>query len=315
VISVLLPVYNGEETLDETLRSILKQDFPQYEVILVDDGSTDESESVYKKINDPRLKIYKKQNTGLASTLNYGLSLCNFEFVSRIDQDDIMEKDFLSSHLEIFRKFPETICVTNWAIKINEQNEICGSIKPSIESGIRRIENLFFNKIVHSAVTFKKLEVFELGCYPTDRRIQPPEDYLLWSKLFENHKDPFYVIPKFLTRYRVTRKSMTQLNPKIALNAKLISQNNLLAISFIRDNKNYLNWVEYASSRVHISGTRNRLRHMLISIRILLRIFQFNSVGFSLKSLISFLDIFTRIQLPNNLKSVGKLIQSQLRTL
>lgn len=315
MISVLLPVYNGEKTLDETLRSIFNQDFSKYEVILVDDGSTDGSEFVYKKINDPRLKIYKKQNTGLAPTLNYGLSRCNFEFVSRIDQDDIMEKDFLSSHLEIFRMFPETICVTNWAIKINEKNEICGSIKPSNESGIRRIENLFINKIVHSAVTFKKFEVIKLGGYPTDENIQPPEDYLLWSKMFHNHKDPFYVIPKSLTRYRVTRKSMTQSNPKIAINAKSISKNNLLNVSFIQYSKNYSKWAEFASSRIHLTDTGNELKNFFISIRILLRLFKMNRINFSCNSLVSFLDIFAHIHLPNNLKSFGKLILSRLRTL
>ena len=315
MISILLPVYNGAETLDETLHSILEQDFQQYELILVDDGSFDASESVYQKINDPRFKFYKKRNTGLASTLNYGLSLCKFDFVSRVDQDDIMENNFLSSHLEIFTKYPETICVTNWATKINEKGEICGSIKPSIYSGIRRSENLFLNKIVHSSVTFRKFEVIKLGGYPTDRNIQPPEDYLLWNKMFDNHKDPFYVIPKFLTRYRVTRKSMTQLNPKIALNAKSISKNNLLNISFIQYNKNYSKWAEYASSRIHLADTRSELMYFFISIRILLRIFQINRIGFSLSSIISFLDIFARIHLPNNLKSIGKLILRRLRTL
>lgn len=315
MISILLPVYNGAKTLDETLHSILEQSFQQYELILVDDGSIDASESVYQKINDPRLKIYKKQNTGLASTLNYGLGLCKFDFVSRIDQDDLMENNFLSSHLEIFRKFPETICVTNWSTKINEKGEICGSIKPSTFSGIRRIDNLFLNKIVHSSVTFKKFEVIKLGGYPTDKNIQPPEDYLLWSKMFDNHKDPFYVIPKFLTRYRVTGNSMTQSNPKIAINAKSISKNNLLNFSFIQYNKNYSNWVDYVSSRMHVTDTRSELKYLFISIRILLRIFQINRIGFSWNSLLSFLDIFARIHLPNNLKSFGKLILSRLHTL
>lgn len=315
MISILLPVYNGAGTLDKTLHSILEQDFQQYELILVDDGSIDASESVYQKINDPRFKIYKKQNTGLASTLNYGLGLCKFDFVSRIDQDDIMENNFLSSHLEIFTKYPETLCVTNWATKINEKDQICGYIKPSIDSGIRRIENLFLNKIVHSSVTFKKFAVIKLGGYPTDRNIQPPEDYLLWTKIFDNHKDPFYVIPKFLTRYRVTRKSMTHLNPKIAINAKSISKNNLLNVSFIQYNKNYSNWAEYACSRIHLTDTRNELKYFFISIRILLRIFQINRISFSWNSLVSFIDIFARIQLPNNLKSFGKLILSRLRIL
>ena len=96
MISILLPVFNGCKTLSETLDSIFDQNFKEFELLLVDDGSTDDSSEIYEKINDSRLRLFRKKQTGLASTLNYGIQRASYEFISRIDQDDIMHAERLS---------------------------------------------------------------------------------------------------------------------------------------------------------------------------------------------------------------------------
>ena len=301
MITILLPVFNGFKTLSETLDSIFDQDFKDFELLLVDDGSTDNSSEIYERIPDTRLRIFKKKQTGLASTLNYGIQRASYEFISRIDQDDIMENDFITNHINAFKSNPSKICVTNWALKINEKSEIQGKIMPSINPNLQRFEILFLNKYVHSAVTFRKSVVLQLGGYPTDSKIQPPEDYFLWSKLFANYSDPFYVIPKFLTRYRVTSGSMTQSDLKIAKNAQAICVSNL-SNCLNTKNQNYLDWVRYASSRVHLIDSQNEIRRLPQTVWILLKLCYMNNVKFSWYSLASVLGLVGRISLPKNTK-------------
>ncbi|MBK7981678.1 MAG: glycosyltransferase family 2 protein [Ignavibacteriae bacterium] len=89
MISVLLPVYNGEKYLSQSIKSILNQTFRDFEFIIVDDGSIDNTEKIVSSFHDTRIKYIKKDHTGLADTLNYGLKLANYDWVARMDADDI----------------------------------------------------------------------------------------------------------------------------------------------------------------------------------------------------------------------------------
>jgi glycosyltransferase involved in cell wall biosynthesis len=308
MISILLPVFNGFKTLSETLDSIFDQNFKNFELLLVDDGSTDNSSEIYEKIDDNRLRLFRKKQTGLASTLNYGIQRASYEFISRIDQDDLMENDFLTNHINAFKSNPSKICVTNWALKIDEKNKVKGEIKPSLNPNLQRLEILFLNKYVHSAVTFRKSEILKLGGYPTDSKIQPPEDYFLWSKLFVNYNDPFYVIPKFLTRYRVTSGSMTQSDSEIAKNAQAICVANLTNC-LNTENKSHLEWVKYASYRIHRIDSKNEIKRLPQTILILVQLCNITNVKLSFYSLISVLGLVARICLPKNAKAFIRLFK------
>jgi glycosyltransferase involved in cell wall biosynthesis len=301
MISILLPVYNGSKTLAQTLESIAQQDFTKFEIILVDDGSTDDSASIYENFNDSRLRFFKKENSGLASTLNFGISKTSFEFISRIDQDDLMEKEFLKLHLNAFKENPETVCVTNWATKIDMNNKTCGTIKPSQDGSLQRFEILFMNKYVHSAMSFKKSVIIELGGYPTDLVVQPPEDYYLWSKIFEFYREPIYVIPQFLTKYRITPNSMTQADSSIPQKAANISYLNIVNRLKTEDFQNN-EWAKYASSRLHKHNTKIKISFFPRTIWLCLTLFYLSEVKVSTRSLFKLFIIIARILIPSNLK-------------
>ena len=89
LISVILPVYNGSLYLKESIDSILNQTYTNFELIIINDGSKDNSEEVIKSYNDDRIKYLSQENRGLAATLNIGIKLTNGIYIARMDQDDI----------------------------------------------------------------------------------------------------------------------------------------------------------------------------------------------------------------------------------
>ena len=92
-ISVILPFKNARDTLAQAVKSILDQSYKDLELILIDDNSTDRSTEVLKKYNDPRIKLIKNLNNGLASALNTGINEASGEYIARMDADDISLKN------------------------------------------------------------------------------------------------------------------------------------------------------------------------------------------------------------------------------
>ena len=99
MISILMPVFNGAKYIDKTIQSVLKNNFKYFEFLIIDDGSTDNTSEIIKSFNDNRIKYHKKQNSGIAETLNFGLKKTNFELVARIDSDDIINSNRLETQL------------------------------------------------------------------------------------------------------------------------------------------------------------------------------------------------------------------------
>lgn len=100
LISVIVPIYNVEKYLNRCIDSILNQTYKNLEVILVDDGSTDNSINIIKSYNDDRIKIYSKKNGGLSDARNYGLDKANGNYVSFIDSDDFIELDMFEKMVQ-----------------------------------------------------------------------------------------------------------------------------------------------------------------------------------------------------------------------
>lgn len=111
--SILIPTYNGGEIINETIKSILSQSFTNYEIIVNDDASTDNTEDVVRSLNDPRIKFFKKEkNLGYPGNLEEARKKATGDIVYLMGQDDILAKDALSDTYEVFRNNPEVGAVT-----------------------------------------------------------------------------------------------------------------------------------------------------------------------------------------------------------
>ena len=112
-VSVLLPVYNCEAYIEEAVRSILAQTFIDFEVVAINDGSTDNSLDILKRLQkmDSRIKVYTKSNSGLIDTLNFGLQKCQAELICRMDGDDKMLPDRIKLQYEYMKNHEECAVV------------------------------------------------------------------------------------------------------------------------------------------------------------------------------------------------------------
>lgn len=183
LVSVLLPVYNGGAYLKKALDSLLSQTFENFEILAINDGSTDESASILNAINDPRLFVYHQNNMGLAATLNRGLSLARGALVARQDQDDLSRPERLGKQVSHLQSNHDCILLGTAAeIWVGDEVSERAHDHPT-EHELLSFDLLFNNPFVHSSVMMRRDAVLSAGGYTTDKTRQPPEDYELWSRL------------------------------------------------------------------------------------------------------------------------------------
>lgn len=182
-ISVLLPVYNGAPYIREALDSILAQDHPAFEVIVINDGSTDDTAAILESYTDPRLRIIHQKNAGLAVTLHRGVELARGEFIARQDADDISLPGRLSLQHKYLLDRPYCGLVGTWSrIMVDGLVTERRHTHPT-SNGELQMWQVFDNFFVHSAVMFRKDIALQAGNYPREPEHYPPEDFYLWSRI------------------------------------------------------------------------------------------------------------------------------------
>jgi glycosyltransferase involved in cell wall biosynthesis len=179
-----MAVYNGQAYLEDAVESVLRQSFRDYEYLVVDDGSTDNTPSILKRYqeSDSRIKLISKTNTGLADSLNVGLNVSCGEWVARLDADDIAEPDRLERQFAFVRRYPQTVLVGGAALEIDaEGHPLRVKTYPGEHHAlVRNLECLkaFFP---HSASFYRLQTVRDIGGY--NRRFVRSQDYDLWLRL------------------------------------------------------------------------------------------------------------------------------------
>jgi hypothetical protein len=208
LVSVLLPVYNGKPYLDAALQSILSQTYQRFEVIAIDDGSTDGSYEIIQTFADSRIHLFRQSNQGLPAALNRAIELSKGEYLARQDQDDLALPQRFERQVAFLDAHPSHAMVGTWA-EIWVGNDDSGRRhQHPTEDHILRWELLFNNPFVHSSVMLRKSAVQQVGGYCTDTNRQPPEDYELWSRLIRTFE--VANIPECLQIYREVQRSMSR---------------------------------------------------------------------------------------------------------
>lgn len=206
-VSVLMPVYNGLPYLTEALDSLLSQTFKNFEIIAVNDGSTDGSAEVlasYASRDRRVVVVTNEENIGLPRTLNRGLERCRAPLVARADADDRYRKDRLEKQVAFLEAHPEVGLLSCWVQKIKADGEFFSLVQFPEEDGEIRVRELFVNSFSHPAVMFRRDLVQGVGGY--DPEYWTSEDADLWARIrplmkAANLKEP-------LIFYRKHEKSM-----------------------------------------------------------------------------------------------------------
>lgn len=177
-ITVLLPVYNGEQFIAEAVNSILKQTYTNFELLIMDDGSTDQTPKILKELAryDSRIRLHRSKNRGLIATLNKGLTLSFTELIARMDADDCA--------------LPERLALQKAYMDAHPQIAVCGTGIKMYESGRVVIPRygapfdvlcLFGSPMAHPTVMYRRSVILKMGGYA--EHMLAAEDYDLWCRL------------------------------------------------------------------------------------------------------------------------------------
>jgi glycosyltransferase involved in cell wall biosynthesis len=209
LISVILPCYNAEKTIYDSLISIVKQTYENMEIILINDGSTDASEEVIKKIDDARIVYIKnKNNLGLIKTLNKGLYLAKGKYIARMDADDISMSKRFEVQVNFLESNPEYIICSANRIEFNDTNSKKHVSRLPIDDLSIRLCSIFSTPFTHSCVMFRR-DIIINNNLQYNSNYKSAEDYELWINILKFGKA--YNFTQALLYYRYTSNSQTAL--------------------------------------------------------------------------------------------------------
>ena len=180
--SVLMSVYNGQRYLGTAIDSILAQTFQEFEFIIVDDGSTDNTESLIRAYSDSRIRLISKPNTGLADSLNVGLEAAKGTWIARIDADDISEPQRLERQLQRFRTSPELVLLGSNCVIIDQHGSTMWHPEyPTDHMNLVKQWTRGGSAFPHASATFRRDYAVECGGY--NPRYVTGQDLDLWLNL------------------------------------------------------------------------------------------------------------------------------------
>ncbi|MEN3322518.1 glycosyltransferase family A protein [Mariniflexile soesokkakense] len=205
LVSIIVPCYKQAHFLDETLQSVLNQTYDNWECIVVNDGSPDNTEKVAKQwcSKDERFKYISKENGGLSSARNTGIKVSNGEYVLPLDSDDIIDANFLSTLVPELRKDESLAIVSCYSLFFDKGvDNIIYKLKPK---GTTHLNLLYANQLIATSL-YKKKCWEEVGGYDESMK-NGFEDWEFWLSITKRGWK-YKIVEDFLFYYRKSRKSM-----------------------------------------------------------------------------------------------------------
>ncbi len=204
LISVIIPVYNGEKTIKNTIDSVLNQTFTDFELIVVNDGSQDSTLAVLNEIQNARIRVFSFPNSGVSASRNRGLAEAEGEFISFLDADDLWTPDKLESQLKALEKNPQAAVAYSWSDWIDESGQFLRAGGHITVNG-KAYEKLLLRDFVESGsnplIRRKALE--EVGTF--DESLAFAEDWDLWLRLAARYE--YVAVPSPQILYRISPES------------------------------------------------------------------------------------------------------------
>lgn len=278
-VTVLLPIYNGAKYLRSAIDSVLNQTFLEFELLIIDDGSTDNSAAIVESYTDSRISFIRQSNRGLAATLNRGLSLVRSAYIARQDQDDLSHPERLERQLNYMRLHNDVVLLGT-AAEIWIENSPSGRFHdhPTNKLDIH-FDLLFNNPFVHSSVMLRRAAIESVGGYCEDRERQPPEDYELWSRLARQYA--VANLSERLVVYRETNTSMSRnKNDPFTDKVVLIAAENIARANQIELDCDCMSLAAFVHSTTHLIDKRVDLERMINLIQRATLFIQKSDVGY-----------------------------------
>jgi glycosyltransferase involved in cell wall biosynthesis len=210
VISIVLPAYNSERYLRAAIDSVLNQTFRDFELIVIDDGSTDQTLTIARdyESRDPRVRVITHQNMGMGASLNDAIAQAKYEWIARIDADDVMAVNRLERQLAFIEKHPDVAVAGSWIQYIDDRGRPIGKRCHPLFRREQVQREISCNKLLpltHPSVLMRKTAFDAAGGYRP--QFWPSDDLDLWPRIAEKGFG-ILVQKEFLTQYRIHSKSI-----------------------------------------------------------------------------------------------------------
>ena len=245
LVSIILPVKNGSDYISDAINSLLSQTFGNFELIVIDDGSTDQTAQIVKGYGDPRITLVSQENQGVSKATNRGFTMARGKYITRHDHDDISLPTRLEKQVQYLENHLECYFVGTWA-QIWEGDIPTNRIhRHPTKPGEIAFFLLFNSPFVHTSCLYRR-EVFDgTNGYTTNEDRVPPEDYEYFSRISRLYE--MANIPEALVVYREVPNSMSSMlrsnqraaKEKFIFNLARISSENLAFTSGIKGVSQY----------------------------------------------------------------------------
>ncbi|MEH8221899.1 glycosyltransferase [Aeromonas veronii] len=236
LVSVILPVYNCERFIGQAIESILNQTYKNLELIVIDDGSNDDSLSIINSYKyDVRLMVISRENKGLVFSLNEGISLANGKYIARMDADDISIIDRIEKQVSFFKRNNDVAILGSRTILIDESNQVIGRCHRPLSD--IAIKSYFFygSPLAHPSIMYN-LNILSKDEVKYLKEDYPAEDLGLFLRVSRKHK--IYNIKEPLLKYRVTASGISNTNKR-----KQQDKSSQLRVSHFSGNEKEVNFV------------------------------------------------------------------------
>ncbi|MBD2778481.1 glycosyltransferase family 2 protein [Iningainema tapete] len=198
-VSVIIPAYNAMTYLPKTLESVLQQTFTDFEVLIINDGSSDNIVQWAEQIVDSRVKLISQENQRLAAARNTGIAHAQGEYIAFLDADDLWEPTKLEKQVRCLEEHPKVGLVHSWTLLVDSEGKVTGKVLKSQIEGDAWQQIVQKNTVVVSSVIVRSSCLETVGVF--DRDLHYCEDYDMWIRLASRY--PFAVVKEPLTRYRL----------------------------------------------------------------------------------------------------------------
>ncbi|WP_201625785.1 glycosyltransferase family 2 protein [Psychrobacter immobilis] len=187
MFTVIIPLYNKELSIQATIQSVLDQTYQSFEIVVINDGSTDSSAKIVEEINDDRIRLIHQENQGVSAARNCGIKAANSEWIAFLDGDDLWEVNHLEELIKMMAIFPnEKVYVTSF--KYSDNREM---FKYPRKNHIFKIEN-YFKEAVKESLMWTSVVVVHKDCFDKvgyfNVDLNRGEDLDLWTRLARKYK-------------------------------------------------------------------------------------------------------------------------------
>ncbi|MFC2158909.1 glycosyltransferase family 2 protein [Acidobacteriota bacterium] len=210
IVSVVMPTYNHARYLSESIPSVMNQSFAEWELIIIDNFSEDDTETIVREFErqDPRIRYFQYSNKGIiAASRNYGIKQAQGDFVAFLDSDDIWLPAKLTDQMSVFETKEKTGLVYSKAVGFKDDGKLLHEMPKKVISGKVFFRLLKDNFIGCSTVIMRKSIFDEIGHFDVSPELVSVEDYELWMRCARDHS--IFGVDKVLVKYRIHSQAVS----------------------------------------------------------------------------------------------------------